>query len=92
MSHVGDARTQRSDRLDTEPATSRLAEDHPRRTEILERHDEALRAGRPTYVDPDTGYVVFTARYLAERGRCCDSMCRHCPYVDDGPGSPEVPA
>jgi hypothetical protein len=88
VTHLDGTRTPRSDRLDTEPAASRLALDHPRRGEILERHGAAMRAGRPTYVDPDTGYVVFTARYLADRGRCCESMCRHCPYVDDEPGAP----
>jgi len=24
---------------------------------------------------------VFTAAFLAERGTCCESGCRHCPYV-----------
>ncbi|HLL72752.1 MAG TPA: DUF5522 domain-containing protein [Pyrinomonadaceae bacterium] len=24
--------------------------------------------------------VVFTARYLARRGYCCENGCRHCPY------------
>jgi hypothetical protein len=23
---------------------------------------------------------VFTAKYLRERGYCCESGCRHCPY------------
>jgi hypothetical protein len=26
------------------------------------------------------GYLVFTAHYLRERGYCCGSGCRHCPY------------
>ncbi len=25
-------------------------------------------------------YVVFTELYLRERGYCCESGCRHCPY------------
>ena len=25
-------------------------------------------------------YMVFTAKYLLERGYCCKSGCRHCPY------------
>jgi hypothetical protein len=25
-------------------------------------------------------YVVFTEKYLRERGYCCESGCRHCPY------------
>src|SRR4029077_17957403 len=26
--------------------------------------------------------VVFTARYHLNRGACCGSGCRHCPYKD----------
>lgn len=25
-------------------------------------------------------YMVFTEKYLKERGYCCESGCRHCPY------------
>lgn len=25
-------------------------------------------------------YVVFTELYLRERGYCCESGCRHCPW------------
>jgi hypothetical protein len=25
-------------------------------------------------------YFVFTEQYLRERGYCCESGCRHCPY------------
>jgi hypothetical protein len=25
-------------------------------------------------------YLVFTEKYLRERGYCCESGCRHCPY------------
>ena len=38
-------------------------------------------AGADTYVDPRSGYTVLTAGYLARRGHCCESGCRHCPYV-----------
>ena len=47
----------------------------------LEAHDEAVAHDRDRYRDPRTGYWVFTASYLARRGACCDSGCRHCPYV-----------
>jgi hypothetical protein len=33
-----------------------------------------------SYIDPVTGFMVFTARYLARRGFCCGNGCRHCPY------------
>jgi hypothetical protein len=28
----------------------------------------------------ENGFVVFTAHYLRNRGFCCESGCRHCPY------------
>jgi len=27
------------------------------------------------------GLMVFTERFLLRRGFCCESGCRHCPYV-----------
>jgi hypothetical protein len=64
-----------------EPHPSRLPVDTPRRDEILAAHDRALAAGDAGYDDPVTGLFVFTAAYLAARGTCCDSACRHCPYL-----------
>ncbi len=43
----------------------------------------AEEAGHRTYIDPASGYTVFTALALAERGECCGSGCRHCPYPAD---------
>ena len=28
----------------------------------------------------ENGLFVFTAKYLLNRGYCCNSGCRHCPY------------
>ena len=42
-------------------------------------HREALRRGLDTYIDPATGYDVFTAHHLKTR-ECCGSSCRHCPW------------
>jgi hypothetical protein len=61
----------------------RLSPRHPRFVEIVERHSRAVAAGEPTYEDPVTGLSVFTAAFLADRGYCCDSGCRHCPFVND---------
>jgi hypothetical protein len=47
---------------------------------ILERHDAAVREGSPTYRDPATGLMVLTVAVHLERGTCCESGCRHCPY------------
>jgi hypothetical protein len=60
-----------------------LPPDHPNRDEVLAAHRAALAAGAAGYTDPATRLFVFTAGYLADRGTCCDTGCRHCPYVVD---------
>ncbi|XP_019346733.2 uncharacterized protein C1orf53 homolog [Alligator mississippiensis] len=47
---------------------------------IAALHRQACAAGRHTYVDPLTGYLVFTQVAHLQRGKCCGSACRHCPY------------
>ncbi|MFM7870666.1 MAG: DUF5522 domain-containing protein [Actinomycetota bacterium] len=60
-----------------------------RGSEVIRRlHDEAMQTGRTMYLDPLTGLSVFTAAFLADRGYCCDSGCRHCPYQPDSSTSP----
>ena len=49
---------------------------------VMNAHAEATAAGEPGYTDPITGLFVFTSAYLMERGTCCASGCRHCPYPD----------
>jgi len=49
--------------------------------EIIEEHRLAIEERRPTYLDPATRRSVFTAQFLIDRGYCCESGCRHCPYV-----------
>ncbi|HEV8425232.1 MAG TPA: DUF5522 domain-containing protein [Actinomycetes bacterium] len=49
---------------------------------ILAAHRLALDAGKDGYLDPATGNWCFTAASLWARGTCCDSGCRHCPYVN----------
>ena len=65
-----------------EPHASRLSVDDSWRTAILAAHRKAVEAGEAGYADPATGLFVFTAAYLTARGTCCDSRCRHCPYVE----------
>ena len=43
-------------------------------------HARAVERGETSYTDPETGYFVFTAIAHTNRGRCCGSGCRHCPY------------
>jgi hypothetical protein len=70
-----------SERTLDEPHPSRLPLDHPRREEILAAHHAAMVRGDPGYTDPETSLFVLTAAYLRERASCCDSGCRHCPYL-----------
>ena len=63
------------------PHPERLAPDDPDYEEIVRAHDDTLRAGTDTYRDPRSGLAVLTAAYLARRGQCCGSGCRHCPYL-----------
>ncbi|HEY3042012.1 MAG TPA: DUF5522 domain-containing protein [Pyrinomonadaceae bacterium] len=39
-----------------------------------------LQEGRDYYVE--NGLLVFTSAFLRKRGYCCESGCRHCPYVE----------
>ncbi len=69
-----------SDRGLHEPDHGRLPLDHPLRDEMLARHRLAVEAGESGYRDPETGFFVFSSAYLLERGYCCNTGCRHCPY------------
>ncbi len=49
--------------------------------ELIQRaHDPAEAVGEPGYTDPVSGYFVFTRASHLERGVCCGSGCRHCPF------------
>ena len=43
-------------------------------------HEQAVAEGKMCYLDPELGYSVFTASHHLDRGFCCESGCRHCPY------------
>ncbi|KAG7360437.1 ABC transporter substrate-binding protein [Nitzschia inconspicua] len=49
-------------------------------TGFAELHKIACMKGELTYTDPATGYYVFTELAHKQRGKCCGSGCRHCPY------------
>jgi len=57
------------------------AKDNP--TKWGQLHQEAVEKGQRHYIDPDNGYLVFTELEHKDRGYCCESGCRHCPYSDD---------
>ncbi len=66
--------------FETVPKPRRYSPKHRGFEEGMARHAAAIERGTPSYADPVTGLAVFTARFLADRGYCCDSGCRHCPY------------
>lgn len=47
---------------------------------IEDLHEIACNNKLITYIDPITGYNVFTKYAHIKRGKCCGSKCRHCPY------------
>lgn len=72
------------------PHPDRLQPEHPRYDAIVAAHAEAVARGDDGYLDPASGYWVFSALHLWERGHCCDQGCRHCPWVErPGGGSTE---
>ncbi|MHB2028007.1 MAG: DUF5522 domain-containing protein [Acidimicrobiales bacterium] len=50
---------------------------------IIAAHEEAVTQLHPTYRDPSTGLLVLTVSAHLARGTCCESGCRHCPYLED---------
>ena len=69
------------------PLIDRLSPRHGQYARLIAAHETAMRVGAPGYVDPVSGFFVFTAAEHWDRGVCCNSGCRHCPY-DDGPRGP----
>lgn len=63
------------------PHTSRLDPNRADYELILAAHLAALQVNGNGYKDPKSGAFVFTALALADRGYCCNSGCRHCPYL-----------
>ncbi|KAJ2061350.1 hypothetical protein GGI17_003116 [Coemansia sp. S146] len=52
-------------------------------------HQRAVDKGEQTYIDPATGYTVFTELSHRDRGYCCGNACRHCPFEHDNVGKPD---
>lgn len=60
-------------------------------TQLVERTPTAVSADEPDgYVDPVTGYWVFSRAYHLRRGSCCGNGCRHCPWADSDASELEV--
>jgi len=65
----------------TLPLPRRFSPSHRGFDQAMAAHAAAVAVGLPAYRDPITRNTVFTAGFLAEREYCCESGCRHCPYV-----------
>jgi hypothetical protein len=61
----------------TNPSTSQTPALAP---EIEEIHRLACQQGLTNYLDPVSGYTVFTEVFHRKRGKCCGNKCRHCPF------------
>jgi len=48
--------------------------------DIEELHNLACKNNQNSYIDPKTGFFVFTENFHRNRGKCCGNKCRHCPY------------
>lgn len=62
------------------PTVLRRLHHYHRRMDVEDLHTQALRRASTTYTDPSTGFTVFTELAHLQRGVCCGSQCRHCPY------------
>lgn len=52
----------------------------PALTPDIEALHLAACVNKGSYTDPATGYTVFSAAFHSNRGICCGSSCRHCPW------------
>ena len=66
------------------PAIREMAE-----ASVWQPHRDACDRGQHSYVDPDSGYLVFTRIGLLAREKCRGAGCRHCPYAHE---NVELPA
>jgi hypothetical protein len=64
------------------PDPSRLSPSRADFDAIMAAHEQAQATGQRNYLDPATGLIVQTRNAHLERGTCCNSGCRHCPWVE----------
>jgi hypothetical protein len=64
------------------PHPSRLSPARADFAQIINAHEQAVLAGEEGYTDPSNGTFVFTVAKLKERTFCCETGCRHCPFLD----------
>jgi len=54
------------------------SDSHTHREKAKHSPEERKMENEDFYIED--GNLVFTEKYLKERGYCCESGCRHCPY------------
>ena len=64
------------------PNPERCSPDRHDFAAIVATHATAVAQGQSTYRDPSSGLFVLTYRAHLDRGTCCSSQCRHCPFID----------
>ena len=57
---------------------SKQEEKKPKSPKFTDNTSRSYREGVDFYLE--NGLYVFTEKFLRERGFCCQSGCRHCPY------------
>ena len=38
----------------------------------------------------EDGRIIFTEKYLKQKGSCCGGVCRHCPYTERAKNNTEL--
>ena len=49
--------------------------------------ENKLKLNIDYYLD-EFGKMIFTEQYHLNRGTCCGSGCKHCPYINLDPDTP----
>ena len=70
----------RRNQFDTIAATFSTVDNQTYYNKIIEIHNDAVKNNEYSYIDPATGYIVFTELKAIKRGTCCGMACRHCPF------------
>ena len=63
------------------PSKDRFNYSDPNAKARLEAYLDSLERGSDFYFDVPSGFLVMNALKHIKRGDCCNSGCRHCPYV-----------
>jgi len=65
------------------PHATRFSPERADYDSVIAAHEVAALAGAEGYLDPTSGAYVFTVTKLLERTFCCETGCRHCPFIAD---------